>query len=111
MDKHEAQAYIDYFKKCFRILEDWQIEYVDGPDNNGMDCRCEADPEIKKAKIYICECQGIEEEKASDGVTPYWYYLHEILHVAFKAADNHAKEELFIQDIIEIIKKKLSNEE
>ena len=79
--------------KKFRILKDWNIKFEKNSIYKGQ---VNYNPEIKVAVIYDWPNKN----------RPKDYYLHEVLHIAFRVAENsREKQELFIQDLCKLISK------
>ena len=71
----------------FRVLDDWDIIYDDSTEYENQ---CTTHPTEKRATIYTCNAD------------PGAYFLHEMLHIAIKAARRLGKEgeELLVQDLV-----------
>ncbi len=86
-------------QSLFRVLDGWTITYIEEsdelhtPETFYINGQCCLDIDYKEAAIYPCPGDVDLRE----------YVLHEILHVAFAAADNRDREETFIRDLCTII--------
>jgi hypothetical protein len=80
-------------KSHFRVLDGWQIDY---DDVSVYKAQCCCNVLLKQATIY-----GWGELNPM----PDDYFMHEVLHVAFKAANSTGRdgEELFVQDLCKLL--------
>ncbi len=76
--------------RMFRVLSGWDITY---DDSTGYENQCTTHPTEKRATVYTCNAD------------PGSYFLHEILHIAIKAAQRTGKEgdETLVQDLVTAI--------
>jgi len=84
---------LEEIKKKFHILDDWTITIgLDRSlDGNPYTGQCTVNPDRHMAVIYPWHTNGSE---------PFDYILHEILHIACRAAlIDREHEELFVQDL------------
>lgn len=95
MTRQQRKKEIARLAKQFRVLADWTITYEDKSDHHAQ---CTIHPEEPLAVIYSW---GKLSPEADD------FLLHEILHVAFRAAQRlgHEGEELFVQDLCMLLSK------
>jgi hypothetical protein len=98
-DKTVPKRTIKKWQKKFRVLVDWEINYIEEkypayPDTFVINGLCTLNSKTKKANIYPCpEKAGMDH-----------YIFHEMLHIAFKAVGRSLKkEEITVQDICKII--------
>jgi hypothetical protein len=88
--RKDARKIINYWKRKFRILEDWKINYAPKAPYKAQCCH---NRKNKSSTIYAWpDGKRIPED----------YYFHEVLHVAFAAyrsSKKHDREELLVQDL------------
>ncbi len=83
----------------FCVLDGWTITYIEEDEflhTEGtfyINGQCRLDTGSKEAEIFPCP----------GDVNLYEYVLHEVLHVAFAAADSRDREETFIRDLCTLI--------
>jgi len=84
----------------FRVLDDWNISYDPHSDYKGQ---CAINEDTKEADIYGW---GVLQTQPDD------YLIHEVLHIAFRAAKRVGREgeELFIQDLCTMLSGALNDE-
>jgi len=78
----------------FRVLDGWKISYDPDPKYKG---ECAINLDTKSAGVYGWPVCG--------GPMPSDYPLHEVLHIAYRAAVEAGREgeELFVQDLCRLI--------
>jgi hypothetical protein len=92
------QAQVDRWRKRFVILKGWKIEVQHDPME---DCRTRT-IDVERKRAVILTCQGLPTDVCDEKGVPRDYAIHEVLHVAYAAAqalDPKAGEETFVQDI------------
>ena len=99
----ELQDQINHIRRYFRVLEGWEIHFN---KESKCKCQCVANPKTKTAVIYDCDWNG--------GEVPKDYVLHELLHICLREIHHEKgfkkkKEELFIQDLCDLLKTKNLN--
>jgi hypothetical protein len=93
---------VEWWSSQFRVLRDWTLSVEEDPE---YDCRV-GNISIEERKATILTCQGLETDDCDEHGIPAGYALHEVLHVAMKAAvalGPKDGEEILIQDIVELL--------
>ena len=93
---------VEWWSSQFRVLEDWTIVVEEDPKYN---CRV-GNISVKEQEATILTCQGLETDDCDEHGIPAGYAVHEVLHVAMKAAAALGPkdgEEILIQDIVELL--------
>jgi hypothetical protein len=102
MNPAEANEIVKKIAARFKILEDWDIQYLDEL-RDGWNCCSEWFPEQKKGIIYRCDCTEDQHK----------YVLHEVLHGVLRAIPTiPAKQsrcdvdgdEMVVRDLTDILK-------
>jgi len=90
---------LDEIKKRFRILDDWIITM-------GLDQRLDGIPYSGECTVNLdCHTAIIYPWHTNESEPPH-YLLHEVLHIALRAASiNREYGELFVQDLCTQFKK------
>lgn len=92
------QEQVDYWKGRFQVLKGWEIEVQHDACEN---CRTRT-IDVDRKRAVILTCQGLPTDDCDEKGVPRDYAIHEVLHVACKAAqalDPKAGEETFVQDL------------
>ena len=93
---------IRFWKKQFRVLDSWRFYFAPKSEYKGQ-----AHVHYKKKTCTIYDLPSWNGKKGM----PKDYILHEVLHVAQRAVTGHRKhkdkmeaEELFVQDICDVVR-------
>lgn len=87
------EARIKEIAKKFRVLDDWEIR-------QGSDIAFNGEPYTGQSNINLENKLALIYPWHNDTPEPHGYVLHEILHVAFRAASiSRESEESFIEDL------------
>ncbi len=81
---------IGHWKRHFRILGDWKIDYLSHEKYAGQTA---TDTRNKRATIYAWQ----------KGDCPVDFILHEVLHIAMMAINGRDSEEGFIKDVCQVV--------
>jgi len=92
-DKIVSATTIRRYRRVFRGLSDWIVEYFE--DEKGTSGQCTCYHEEKRAVIFPCPRKvGINR-----------YVFHEMLHIAlFAAGRGKKKQEVFVRDLCRYVR-------